>query len=206
MPIFSEMLVSKIYLSVIKPVIDVAAALVLLVLLFPFLVIIGLIILLDLRRSPIFLQNRVGRNEKIFSLLKFRTMRVDEQEDSATKLGRLIRSFSIDEWLQLINIIKGDMSFIGPRPLLPEYIPYYNEEEKQRHLMKPGMTGWAQVNGRNEIDWGERMKKDIYYIGHASFFLDLKIVFMTFGVLLKRDPISAMNGVTTKFSDYASKR
>lgn len=206
MPIFSEMLGSKFYLSVIKPVIDVVTALVLLVLLFPFLLIIGLVVMLDIKRSPIFLQKRVGKDDKIFSLLKFRTMKIDEQEDSVTKLGQLIRSFSIDEWLQLVNIIKGDMSFIGPRPLLPEYLPYYNEQEKQRHLMKPGMTGWAQVNGRNEIDWEERMKRDIYYIDHVSFFLDLKIVFMTFGVLLKKDPISTMNRATTKFSDYASKR
>lgn len=149
--------------------------------------------------SPVlFKQERPGKNEKIFKLYKFRTM-TDERDENGnllsdevrlTKFGSFLRSTSLDELPELINILKGDMAFVGPRPLLVSYLPYYTEEEQLRHTVRPGLTGWTQVNGRNFIGWDNRLKKDVEYSRKVSFLFDVKILFMTFVQVVKRDNIS----------------
>lgn len=196
----------KIYVRVIKPVLDGVGAIILLIAFTPILILVGLILSMHFKGSPLFVQERIGKGDQIFRLIKFRTLTIDGVEDSATSLGKFLRSTSIDELPQLINVLKGEMSFVGPRPLLVEYLSYYNEEERKRHLVKPGITGWAQVNGRNSIDWGMRMDRDIEYVKRVSFALDMKILFLTCLQLLKRDKTAYMNKKTEKFSEYASKR
>ena len=153
-----------------------------------------------------FTQDRPGKNEKIFKALKFKTM-TDERDaegnllpdaDRLTKVGRFIRSTSIDELPQLINILKGDMSFIGPRPLLPKYLPLYNETQRHRHDVTPGMSGWAQVNGRNNISWTKKFELDVWYVEHCSLLLDIKILFMTVMKVLKRADINKDGFVVTE--------
>ncbi|WP_425391923.1 sugar transferase [Ekhidna sp.] len=194
------------YLRYVKPVGDWCLSLILLLILLPFITIITIILLLHYRSSPLFIQERVGRNESVFKLIKFKTMRVRDQEESTTGLSKLIRSYSIDELPQLLNVLIGNMSLIGPRPLLVEYLPHYNEEERKRHWLKPGITGWAQVNGRNSIDWGERMKLDVYYVNHASFLLDCRILMKSIVEVFKRDRTVYKDDKTIKFSDYAAER
>lgn len=206
MPIFSEMVSGKIYVEAIKPFFDILFAIILGICLLPFSIIISLIVLIDLKRSPIFTQERVGKSDRLFKLYKFRTMCVDGDESTMSALGKFMRSTSIDEVPQMFNVIKGEMSFVGPRPLLPEYLPFYNEQEKTRHLVKPGITGWVQVNGRNTIDWGKRMEKDVFYVKHISLGLDMKILLLTFLELVKGDKTPYKDDPTIKFSDYASKR
>lgn len=134
-----------------------------------------------------FLQERPGKDEKIFKIIKFKTM-TDERDangnllpdrDRITKVGAVVRKLSIDELPQLINVFKGDMAFIGPRPLLPEYLPYYTKEEKLRHTVRPGITGWAQVNGRNNLSWDDKLALDVYYVNHISFILDCQVISKT---------------------------
>lgn len=145
-----------------------------------------------------FFQPRPGKNEKIFKVIKFKSMTDERDADGKllpdakrlTKVGRFVRSTSIDELPQLINVLKGDMSFIGPRPLLIEYLPYYTEREKLRHTVSPGISGWAQVHGRNTVKWDDRLEYDAYYAEHISFVLDLKIFFMTVVNVLKRKDVS----------------
>jgi lipopolysaccharide/colanic/teichoic acid biosynthesis glycosyltransferase len=146
----------------------------------------------------LFTQDRPGKDEKIFKLYKFRSMTDARDENGKllpddirlTKFGRLLRSTSLDELPELFNIMKGDMALIGPRPLLVEYLPYYTEEEHHRHDVRPGLTGWAQVNGRNAINsWEERFKYDLEYVNHVSFLMDLKVLFVTVGKVLKRSDI-----------------
>lgn len=146
-----------------------------------------------------FVQPRPGRNHKIFKLIKFKTM-TDEKnmdgnllpdEQRLTKIGRLIRSLSLDELPQLINVIKGDMSLVGPRPLLVHYLPLYNEQQAKRHTVRPGITGWAQVNGRNAINWQKKFEFDVYYVENISLKLDLKIIFMTVKKVFMREGINA---------------
>ncbi len=155
--------------------------------------------------SPvIFKQPRVGYHEKIFTVYKFRTM--TDQHDAQgqlladeirlTEFGQFLRTASLDELPQLFNILKGDMSFVGPRPLLVEYLPLYNAEQKRRHLVKPGITGWAQVNGRNAISWQKKFKLDCWYVDHQSFALDMKILWMTFIKVVKKEDISQQGQVT----------
>lgn len=145
-----------------------------------------------------FLQERPGKDAKIFKVIKFKTM-TDERDSEGnllpdaqrlTKIGRIVRSLSIDELPQLINILKGDMSFIGPRPLMPKYLPLYTPEQMRRHEVRPGISGWAQVNGRNTISFTERFKYDVYYVDHCSFLLDARIFFMTIMKVFKREGIS----------------
>ena len=206
MPIFSLMVRGKIYVGAIKPFFDVLLAVFLTVLLLPLMLFLFLIIFIDLKRSPLFTQTRVGKNEKLFTLYKLRSMRINGDEKTVSSIGKLLRATSLDEVPQVINVLKGDMSFVGPRPLLPEYLPYYNEEEVKRHYVKPGITGWAQVQGRNKIDWGVRMLKDVYYVDNLSIGLDLKILLLTFRELLKGDKTPYESDPTITFSDYASKR
>ncbi|WP_420315746.1 sugar transferase [Ekhidna sp.] len=190
----------------VKPLGDWIIALLLFTLLSPILVLLSLIISIHFRSSPFFVQERVGRQTQIFKLIKLKTLKVKDDESTSTPLSKLIRSLSLDELPQLLNVLKGEMSIIGPRPLLVEYIPFYNIEEQKRHLVKPGITGWAQVNGRNTIDWSSRMSLDIYYVQNVSFLLDCKILLRSIFEVIRRDKTVYKNEPTVKFSEYASKR
>lgn len=193
------------YEKVFKRIFDFILALVLLVLFSPVILITALLLKLT-QGSVIFTQNRPGLNEKIFKIYKFKTMS-DERDEKGELLsdelrlkafGKIVRSLSLDELLQLFNVLKGDMSFVGPRPLLVEYLPLYNEEQKLRHKVRPGITGWAQVNGRNAISWQKKFELDVYYVKNISFLLDLKIMFLTALKVLKRSGVSKEGHVTTE--------
>lgn len=154
-----------------------------------------------------FTQERPGKNGKIFKVIKFKTM-TDERDISGnllpdaerlTKVGRFVRSTSIDELPQLINVLKGDMSLIGPRPLLPQYLPLYSEEQARRHEVRPGITGWAQVNGRNAISWTKKFELDVWYVDHCSFLLDVRIIFLTIKKVFIREGISQEGQATMEF-------
>lgn len=151
-----------------------------------------------------FTQERPGRNGKIFKVIKFKTM-TDERdvngdllpdEQRLTKVGKLIRSTSVDELPQLINVLKGDMALIGPRPLLPQYLPLYNKEQARRHEVRPGITGWAQVNGRNAISWAKKFELNVWYVDHCSFILDLRIIVLTIKKVFVREGISSETSAT----------
>lgn len=154
-----------------------------------------------------FTQDRPGKNGKIFKVIKYKTM-TDERDaegnllpdaDRLTKVGRFVRSTSIDELPQLINVLKGDMALIGPRPLLPQYLPLYSPEQARRHEVRPGITGWAQVHGRNAISWTKKFEYDVWYVDHCSFLLDLKIVFLTIKKVFIREGISQEGQATMEF-------
>ena len=151
-----------------------------------------------------FTQERPGKHGKIFKVIKFKTM-TDERDGSGnllpderrlTKIGKFIRSASVDELPQLINVLKGDMALIGPRPLLPQYLPLYSREQARRHEVRPGITGWAQVNGRNAISWSKKFELDVWYVDHCSFLLDLKIILLTIKKVFVREGISSDTSVT----------
>lgn len=188
----------------LKPLLDVLVALVLLIILSP--IIIAVIILLAIanKGSVFFLQTRPGYKAKPFKIIKFKTMRdtFDEKgnplpdEVRLTKIGQFVRSASLDELLQLINVLKGNMSLVGPRPLLMQYLERYTPAQARRHDVKPGITGWAQVNGRNAISWEEKFKFDVEYVVKQSFLLDIKILWMTFLNVIQRKGISADGHVT----------
>jgi lipopolysaccharide/colanic/teichoic acid biosynthesis glycosyltransferase len=176
----------------------VVLAIVMLVLLAPFLACIALLIAIDTRLSPIFGQERIGQHEKVFTIYKFRTM-VDlrdssgnllPDEDRLTRLGRILRNASLDEIPQLWNIVRGDMAFVGPRPLLPKYLPRYDAIQRRRHEVKPGISGWAQVHGRNALDWEKRFELDVWYVDHRGLWLDAKILWMTVRKVVCREGIS----------------
>jgi undecaprenyl phosphate N,N'-diacetylbacillosamine 1-phosphate transferase len=183
---------------VIKRIFDFVFALILLIVLSPIMLLAAIAIKLDSHGPVLFKQERPGKDEKIFTIYKFRTMRVDTEKDGKrlsdfermTKVGSFLRKTSIDELPQLINILKGEMSFIGPRPLLVEYLKYYTPEQRRRHEVMPGISGWAQVNGRNAISWEEKFQLDIWYVDKISFFLDLKILIMTVYKVLKRKEVN----------------
>lgn len=186
------------YAKYIKRILDFVLSLCALIVLSPLLLILIILGAIFMGGNPFFTQQRPGKDEKIFKLIKFRTM--DNRKDKngnllpddvrLNKYGRILRSTSLDELPELINILKGDMSIIGPRPLLVEYLPWYTEREKHRHDVRPGLTGWAQINGRNAIDsWEQRFKYDLDYINNISFIFDVKIVFMTVAKVLKRSDI-----------------
>ncbi len=185
------------YAKYIKRILDLILSLMALIVLMPLMIIIGILVRINLGSPIIFKQKRPGKNEKIFTLYKFRTMTDKRDIDGnllpdeyrLTKFGKFLRSTSLDELPELINIIKGDMAIVGPRPLLVEYLPYYTEEEKHRHDVRPGLTGLAQVNGRNAISWEEKLKYDTEYIKEISFYSDLKIIFKTIKKTIKRKDI-----------------
>lgn len=185
------------YAKYIKRILDLILSLMALIVLMPLMIIIGILVRINLGSPIIFKQKRPGKNEKIFTLYKFRTMTDKRDIDGnllpdeyrLTKFGKFLRSTSLDELPELINIIKGDMAIVGPRPLLVEYLPYYTEEEKHRRDVRPGLTGLAQVNGRNEISWEEKLKYDTEYIKKISFYSDLKIIFKTIKKTIKRKDI-----------------
>lgn len=162
-------------------------ALLLLVLLAPVFIMVSIMILLFMGRPIFFIQERPGLYSKPFKFYKFRTMRNDKQNDEQriTSLGKLLRKLSLDEIPQLVNVIKGDISFVGPRPLLMEYLPMYSEEQLRRHDVKPGITGWAQINGRNSLTWPARLKLDVWYVDNQSILLDLKIIIHTLYKVLR---------------------
>ena len=154
-----------------------------------------------------FYQQRPGKNGRIFKVIKYKTMTDERDEkgnllpdaDRLTKVGRFVRSTSLDELPQLINVLKGDMALIGPRTLLVQYLPLYDKEQARRHEVRPGITGWAQVNGRNAISWRRKFELDVWYVDHCSFLLDLKIVFMTIKKVFKREGISSDTSATMEF-------
>ncbi len=187
----------KIYSLFLKRVIDLMLASIGFVVMFPVFLVVWIILLIKNDGKAFFYQERPGKNEIPFKIIKFKTMndRIDANNEllppsqRLTKTGLFIRKHSLDEIPQLINVIKGDMSLIGPRPLLIRYLPRYNDFQRQRHLCKPGITGWAQVNGRNAISWEQKFEYDVWYVHHLSFFLDLKILFLTFYKVLKKDGV-----------------
>lgn len=193
-----------IYGNCIKRVVDFFIALaVLAVLLVPFLALMALLALAN-RGTPFFRQTRPGRHGKLFRIVKFKTM-TDERdargellpdERRLTRAGRLVRSLSLDELPQLFNVLAGQMSFIGPRPLLPEYLPLYTAEQARRHDVRPGITGWAQVNGRNSISWERKFELDVWYVDHLGFLLDARIIFLTLAKVIQRQGISAEGSAT----------
>lgn len=185
------------YRKYIKRVLDFTLSLIALIILSPIYLVLAILVRIKLGSPIIFKQERPGLNEKIFTLYKFRTM-TDEKDENGkllpdevrlTKFGKILRSTSLDELPELINIIKGDMSIVGPRPLLVEYLPYYTETEKHRHDVRPGLTGLAQVSGRNSISWEEKLKYDTQYIDNISIFNDLKIILKTIKKTIKREDI-----------------
>jgi lipopolysaccharide/colanic/teichoic acid biosynthesis glycosyltransferase len=181
-----------------KRVVDLCITFPALLIALPIIFLFGLLIFLQDRRTPFFTQLRPGRNNRVFQVIKLRTMNskrdsngnLMSDEFRFTGIGRFIRKISLDELPQLWNVLKGDMSLVGPRPLLPEYLPLYNDEQKRRHQVKPGITGWAQVNGRNAISWEEKFKMDVWYVENQSFWLDMKILWLTIRKVLVREGIN----------------
>lgn len=202
--LFEDVLVNSMYKNYIKRLIDIVLSFIGLVLLSPILLIVATLVRVKLGSPIIFKQERPGKDEKIFSLYKFRSMtsQTDEQGNllpdhiRLTKFGKLLRSTSLDELPELINILKGDMSIVGPRPLLVKYLPLYSDYQRQRHLVRPGLTGLAQVNGRNAISWQKKFEYDVEYVNHISFILDLKILIQTILVVFQRKDINASNTQT----------
>jgi len=194
------------YKSYIKPLIDFFVSLLLLIVAFPLLVLVTLFLYFANNGKPFFFQLRPGKNGKIFTIIKFKTMNDKKDQEGnllldasrLTVLGQFVRKTSLDELPQFINVLKGDMSLIGPRPLLPEYLALYSENQKKRHNVKPGITGWGQVNGRNSISWSQKFEYDIWYVDHLNFLLDLKIIFLTVSKVFKREGITAENSVSAK--------
>ncbi|WBX70726.1 sugar transferase [Tenacibaculum retecalamus] len=186
------------YKYFIKRISDVLLSIIGLILLSPVFIVVLILLMINNNGKPFFFQQRPGKKEKIFKVIKFKTMNDKKDVEGnllsdelrLTKLGNFVRKTSLDEIPQLLNVLKGDMSLIGPRPLLVEYLPRYNEEQKRRHGVKPGITGLAQVNGRNAISWKRKFEYDIDYVDNLSFFLDVKIFFKTFLKIFKSEGIS----------------
>ncbi len=194
------------YKIAFKSIIDFFVSFVILVITAPILIIVTLFLLFANQGKPFFYQLRPGKNNKIFKIIKFKTMNDKKATDGKllsdaerlTKIGNFVRKTSLDELPQLINVLKGEMSLIGPRPLLPEYLPLYNETQKKRHEVRPGITGWAQVNGRNAISWSQKFEFDVWYVNHVSFLLDCKILFLTINKVFKREGINSENSVSAE--------
>ena len=192
------------YTSIIKPFFDKVIALLILLLTSPFLMVILMLLYVANQGKVWFKQDRPGKNGRIFTVIKFKTMsdEVDGQghllpdERRLTAIGKFIRNTSLDELPQLFNVLRGEMSFVGPRPLLVEYLPLYNAEQQRRHLVKPGITGWAQVNGRNTVSWPQKFTFDVWYVDHISFLLDIKILLLTVMKVFKAEGISSTTSVT----------
>jgi undecaprenyl phosphate N,N'-diacetylbacillosamine 1-phosphate transferase len=195
---------NSIYAKYIKRLLDIILSLIILIAFCWLYAIVAILVRVKLGSPVIFKQPRPGKDEKVFNLYKFRTMTDAKDKDGnllpdADRLpafGKKLRATSLDELPEFINILKGDMSFIGPRPLLVKYLPLYNEEQKHRHDVRPGLTGWAQVNGRNLLSWEDRFEKDVYYVNNISFLFDLKIIFKTIAVVFKHDDINSATDAT----------
>ena len=193
------------YKSYLKRIIDIIIVLCVLLMIWPILLLITIWLhIANNGGGAFFLQLRPGKNGKLFKVIKFKTMTDEKDADGnllpdevrLTKAGKFVRSTSIDELPQLINVLKGDMSIIGPRPLLPQYIPLYSPEQARRHEVRPGITGWAQCNGRNAISWTQKFELDVWYVDNCTLWLDIKIVFLTFKKVLSREGISSDTSVT----------
>ncbi|MDN3493736.1 sugar transferase [Winogradskyella bathintestinalis] len=188
----------KLYPIVIKRFFDFLAAFVGLIIISPLLLTLIIILSISNNGKPFFYQLRAGKDGRLFTIIKLKTM--NDKKDKAgnflpvmyriTKVGNFCRKFSLDEIPQLLNVLKGDMSLVGPRPLLPNYLKLYNKEQNRRHEVTPGITGWAQVNGRNAISWEQKFEYDVYYVDHQSFSLDLKIIFMTIEKVINRKDVN----------------
>lgn len=192
------------YAKYIKRILDFILSLIALIVLSLVLLVVAILVRIKLGSPIIFKQQRPGKDEKIFTLYKFRTM-TDKKDENGnllpdserlTKFGKVLRSTSLDELPELVNILKGDMSIVGPRPLLVEYLPLYSEEQKHRHDVRPGLTGLAQVSGRNSLSWEEKFNDDLQYIKHITFFEDVKIIFMTVAKVFKREGIAQEGNAT----------
>lgn len=190
--------------NIIKRIFDFTASLCGLILLSPILIVVALLIRLNLGSPIFFTQDRVGKHNKVFKMIKFRSMKDGGDKDGnllpdemrLTKFGKMLRSTSLDELPELINVLKGDMSLIGPRPLLVDYLPLYSEDQIRRHNVLPGLTGWAQINGRNNLSWNEKFNLDVWYVDNWSLILDIKIFFLTIYKVFKREGISQDGNVT----------
>ena len=191
----------------VKRLLDITISLIALIFLLPLMSLIYLSVRINLGSPAFFLQERVGKDNKIFKIIKFRTMKNSTDKNGnllsdnerVTKFGRFLRSFSLDELPELINILKGDMSLVGPRALLVQYLGLYNDEQIRRHEVLPGLTGLAQINGRNSITWSEKFKLDVWYVDNWSLWLDIKIFFLTFWKVLKREGINQSESVTMEY-------
>ena len=192
------------YEKYMKRALDILLSGLALIVLSPVLLVTAILVRTKLGSPVIFHQDRPGKDEKIFRLYKFRSM-TDERDENGnllpdevrlTKFGRVLRSTSLDELPELVNILLGQMSIVGPRPLLVKYLPLYNEEQRRRHLVRPGLTGWAQVNGRNAISWEDKFHLDVEYVDNLSFALDMKVIFTTVGKIFKREGISSETSAT----------
>lgn len=193
--------------NVPKRIADILISALLLLIASPVILIIAIILYIFNSGEVFFVQQRPGENGKAFKIIKFKTMtdekykngRELEEYERITKTGKTIRDYSLDELLQLINVLKGDMSLIGPRPLLEQYLHLYNERQKKRHKVKPGITGWAQVNGRNATTWDERFEQDVWYVENISFKLDMKIFFLTILKIFKKEGVNMDDNTTMTF-------
>lgn len=195
----------NIYKNGVKRALDFCIVLLVLLIIWPVLLLITIWLHFANRGAGVFFtQERPGKGGKIFKVIKFKTMTDERDEngnllpdaDRLTKVGRFVRSTSIDELPQLINVLKGDMALIGPRPLLPKYLPLYSKEQARRHEVRPGITGWAQVNGRNAISWTKKFEFDVWYVDHCSFLLDVRIVFLTIKKVFVREGINSDTSAT----------
>ena len=193
------------YRAFFKRVIDFSVALVALLLIWPILLVVAIVLYFANKEAGVFfIQERPGKNGKLFKILKFKTMTEARDADGnllpdearLTRMGRFVRSTSIDELPQLLNVLKGDMSLIGPRPLLPQYLPLYSPEQARRHEVRPGITGWAQVHGRNAISWSEKFRLDVWYVDHLSLRTDMRVIGMTIQKVLMRADISSATSAT----------
>lgn len=192
------------YASLIKPALDKVSAFIILIIASPLLLSAIFLLAISNHGKVWFIQPRPGKDGKIFNVIKFRTMNDVRHEtgellpDAArlTWMGKIIRKTSLDELPQLFNVLKGDMSIVGPRPLLTEYLPLYNQDQRRRHQVRPGITGWAQVNGRNAISWQQKFNYDVWYVDHQSFWLDLKILFLTIAKVFMAEGINSATSIT----------
>ncbi len=195
------------YTFFIKRILDFSISLILLILISPLFIVLIIFLAIANSGKPFFVQRRPGKDEKIFSILKFKTMNdkrdahgnLLEDKDRITKVGAFVRKTSLDEIPQLINVVKGDMSIIGPRPLIIEYLPIYNSIQKKRHNVKPGITGWAQVNGRNSITWKKKFEYDVWYVEHCSFLLDLKILGLTLKKVIQKEDVNLSEELSSEY-------
>ncbi len=195
------------YKNGLKRLFDFVVVFLALCIIWPFLLIVVLFLYFANKGAGVFfVQDRPGKDGKLFKAIKFKTMSDERDEEGnllpdairLTKVGKIVRSLSIDELPQLINVLKGDMALVGPRPLLPKYLPLYSPEQYRRHEVKPGITGWAQVNGRNAISWQKKFELDVWYVDHLSFLMDMKIIFLTIKKVFAREDISKEGLATTE--------
>ncbi|MFT5753323.1 MAG: lipopolysaccharide/colanic/teichoic acid biosynthesis glycosyltransferase [Flavobacterium sp.] len=192
------------YKTYFKRILDIITALIGFILLSPVFVLVAIGLFFANQGKPFFFQTRPGKNEQLFKIIKFKTMNDKKDRDGnlladkerLTPIGAFVRKTSLDEIPQLLNVLKGDMSLIGPRPLLVQYLPLYNDIQKQRHNIRPGITGWAQINGRNAISWYQKFEYDVWYVKHCSFLLDIKILFLTVKKVIVPEGISQEGEVT----------